>query len=143
MERMTPEDAKKAKALRELETLARLLDSQWRIPFTSIRFGLDATAGLLPVIGDSAAAIVGAGIILGAARHGAPSHVLGRMVVNLALDTAIGSVPLAGTVFDVWYKANKRNVALWREHLMAEGKIIEGEAQRLPADETQHARPRR
>jgi hypothetical protein len=137
------EDEKTAKALRELDTVARLLDTQWRIPLTSIRFGMDAVAGLLPVIGDSAAGIVGAGIIVGAARHGAPTSVISRMVVNLLLDTAVGAIPIAGTVFDVYYKANKRNVDLWRQHLMTKGKIIEGEASRVPADETQHARHRR
>jgi hypothetical protein len=137
------EDEKTEKALRELEQLARLLDTQWRIPFTSIRFGLDAAAGLLPVVGDGAAGLIGAYILFGAARHGAPTHVLARMFVNLALDTAIGSVPIAGTVFDVWYKANKRNVALWREHLMAKGKIIEGEAVRVPAGRTPNVRSRR
>ncbi len=143
MDARTSEEEKTAKALRELETLARLLDTQWRIPLTSIRFGLDAVAGLLPIIGDGAAGIIGAGIIVGAARHGAPAHVLGRMFVNLALDTAVGAVPIAGTVFDVWFKANKRNVEIWREHLMAKGKVIEGEAVRVPAGRTPNVPPRR
>ena len=143
MDRMSDEEIKTAKALRELETLARLLDTQWRIPLTSIRFGLDAVAGLLPVIGDGAAGIIGAGIIAGAARHGAPKSLLVKMGVNLALDTAVGAIPIAGTVFDIYYKANKRNVELWRDHLMAKGKIIDAEAVRVPAGRTPHVPPRR
>ena len=101
----------------ELGDLARNLDSRWRIPGTGIRFGLDAVAGLLPGVGDVASGLVSAHIVSHAVRIGAPSHVVGRMIANVALDTVVGSVPILGSVFDVFYKANNRNVRMLQRHL--------------------------
>ena len=106
----------------DLEDLARNLDSRWRIPGTGIRFGLDAVAGLLPGIGDVAAALVSAHIILHGWRAGAPGHVIARMIGNVALDTAVGSIPVLGSIFDVYYKANNRNVRLLRRHFDSVGR---------------------
>jgi hypothetical protein len=116
-------DPAKIKALAELDQLARLLDSNWTIPGTSIRFGVDAVAGLVPVVGDSAMALVSAYIILRAHNHGANGALLARMAGNVAIDTVIGSIPLLGSIFDVYFKSNKRNVLLLRHHLEQRGKI--------------------
>jgi hypothetical protein len=105
-----------------LEALARTLDSRWRIPGTGIRFGLDAVAGLVPGVGDVAAALVSGHIILHGWRAGAPAHLLARMIGNVALDTVVGSIPLLGSVFDVYYKANLRNVRLLRRHFAGPGR---------------------
>ena len=96
-------------SLDDLEKLARNLDSRWRIPGTNIRFGLDPIAGLFPGVGDAAAALVSAHIIIYGWRAGAPGHVM-------AIDTVVGSVPVLGSIFDVYYKANNRNVRLLRRH---------------------------
>lgn len=77
----------------------------------------------MPGLGDAAAGIVGAYIIIRAAGHGASTFLLARMMGNLAVDTVVGSVPLAGSVFDVFFKANKRNMRLLRRHLEARGKL--------------------
>ena len=114
--------------LEELEHLAHMLDSRWTIPGTGIRFGVDAVAGLLPGVGDAAAALVSAYIILHARRLGAPNGLQARMVSNVALDTIVGSVPVLGSVFDLFYKANNRNIALLRRHLH------ERHGRRLPED---------
>ena len=39
------------------------------------------------------------------------------MVANVALDGVVGAVPLVGDVFDVAFRANRRNMALLRAHL--------------------------
>ncbi|MEM1306396.1 MAG: DUF4112 domain-containing protein, partial [Pseudomonadota bacterium] len=41
--------------LEKLESLARWMDSAFRIPGTGIRFGLDSLTGLIPGVGDTAA----------------------------------------------------------------------------------------
>ena len=41
-----------------------------------------------------------------------------RMAVNVAVDYLLGAVPLVGDVFDVYWKANQRNVSLLRQHLL-------------------------
>lgn len=97
--------------------LARLMDRSLRIPGTSIRFGLDPLLGLLPVGGDVVASL-GSGYILYVAwRNGAPGAVLRRMLVNVAVDTVVGSVPVLGDLFDAGWKANSRNVGLLEEWL--------------------------
>ncbi len=111
-----------AKAIAELDRLARILDSNWKIPGTSIRFGVDAVAGFLPGIGDAATGLVSAYIVLRARNHGASGGLLARMLGNVALDTVVGSVPILGSIFDVYYKANNRNIRLLQRHLEASGK---------------------
>ncbi|ESX98371.1 MULTISPECIES: DUF4112 domain-containing protein [unclassified Mesorhizobium] len=106
-----------ANALAELDLLAALLDSRWRIPGKSIRFGLDALVGLVPVLGDAATGIVSAYIVLRARNVGAGNGLVARMLGNVLLDTLVGSVPILGSIFDVYFKANNRNVRLLRRHL--------------------------
>lgn len=110
------EKSSRQASLDDLEKLARNLDSRWRIPGTNIRFGLDPIAGLFPGVGDAAAALVSAHIIIYGWRAGAPGHVIARMIGNVAIDTVVGSVPVLGSIFDVYYKANNRNVRLLRRH---------------------------
>ena len=100
-----------------LDKLATALDSAFVIPLTGIRFGADALLGLVPVLGDLVGMGLSGYLILEARRLGAPPSMLTRMAGNVALDTIAGSVPIAGSVFDVFYKANKRNMAILREHL--------------------------
>ncbi|KRB29857.1 hypothetical protein ASD99_24485 [Mesorhizobium sp. Root695] len=116
-------DAEAASAVAELDLLAALLDSRWRIPGTSIRFGLDAVVGLVPVLGDAATGIVSAYIVLRARSCGAGNILVARMLGNVLLDTVVGSTPVLGSIFDVYFKANNRNITLLRRHL---GKVEVG-----------------
>lgn len=108
-----PEDG----ALGRLETIAQILDSNWRVPGTGIRFGADAALSLLPAIGPVASTAVSAYLIWEARRLGAPSGMLLRMVGNIGLDALISAVPIAGSIGDVFFRANLRNMALLRRHI--------------------------
>ena len=99
-----------------VEKIASLLDSKYRIPGTRFRFGLDPIIGLLPFAGDSVTFLISSGLVLIMIRNGASGKVVVKMVGNVLLDTIIGSIPLIGTVFDIFYKANNRNVRLLKEH---------------------------
>jgi hypothetical protein len=103
--------------LLQLQRMADLLDSRWRIPGTRWRFGLDGVASVVPVVGDTLTAGFSAYIIWQAASFGVPKWLLGRMIANAGLDWAVGSIPVLGTVFDVAFKANRRNLALLTRHL--------------------------
>ena len=102
-----------------LRKLARVMDTAVRIPGTRVRFGLDAVLGLLPGAGDVASGAVSLYSILVAARLGAPRSVLVRMATNIVIDSAIGTIPLLGDLFDVGWKANTRNVALLDRYTLA------------------------
>ena len=55
-------------------------------------------------------------ILLHSVRLRIPKVVIGRMLVNSALDMLAGTVPLLGDLFDAGYKANLRNMALLERH---------------------------
>jgi hypothetical protein len=86
------------------------------IPGTNIRFGADALIGLVPGVGDLVTAGVASLIILEARRMGAPTHVVARMIGNVALDGLVGVIPVVGDLFDVAFRANLRNMRLLRKH---------------------------
>jgi len=107
--------------LRRVQLLARALDSAVRIPGTRITFGLDSIIGLVPGAGDLASALMSGYIVLASARMGVPPSVVTRMILNLGVDTLVGSVPLLGDLFDVGFRANLRNAALLERHIADPG----------------------
>ncbi len=99
------------------ERLVTLLDDRFRIPGTDLRFGLDPIIGILfPGIGDAVTGTGSIGLLTLAARRGVPRVVLWRMVLNIFIDMIFGSLPIIGDIFDVAFKANRRNLELIREH---------------------------
>ena len=95
-----------------LDYIAALLDDIFRIPGTKIRFGLDALIGWVPGVGDAMTGIASFLIVLASWRRGAKAVTLARMMANVLLETAIGAIPVAGDVFHVIWKANRRNYRL-------------------------------
>jgi len=117
----TPATLDTDERLRWVERVARLMDSQFRLPGTRFRFGLDPLLGLVPIVGDLSTTAVSVVLLLTMVRYGASGAVVVRMALNILLDTVIGAIPLIGNVFDFAYKSNERNVALLRRHY-AEGR---------------------
>ena len=95
-----------------LDYIAALLDDMFRVPGTQIRFGLDALIGWVPGIGDAMAGIASFLIVFASWRRGAKAVTLVRMIANVLLETAIGAIPVAGDIFHVFWKANRRNYRL-------------------------------
>ena len=107
-----------------LETLRRwavLLDSQFRVPGTNIRFGLEAIIGLVPGLGDVASPLYTGALLVEGLRRRLPAVVQARMVLNAAIDMMIGLVPLLGDLVDIAWKANLRNLALLERHAARPG----------------------
>ncbi|RVJ71713.1 DUF4112 domain-containing protein [Sinorhizobium medicae] len=102
--------------LRRIRGLARLMDTAVGIPGTRIRLGADSVLGLIPGVGDFAAAAVSLIIVNEARRLGVPNDKLAKMLVNVGFDTVAGSVPVLGDVFDVYFKSNRRNLQLVLDH---------------------------
>ena len=95
------------------EKLVRFLDDGIRIPGTDFRFGLDAIIGFfLPGAGDFATGAGAMSLLLLAIRERVPTVVIGRMVVNIGIDTLLGSVPVVGDLFDLFFKSNRKNLEL-------------------------------
>jgi hypothetical protein len=100
-----------------LDLLARILDEWFRVPGTSIRFGLDGIIGLVPGVGDILGGLASTILIVAAWVRGVPYVTLARMVVNVGIEVLLGTIPLLGDAFDIAWKANRRNYALIVRHL--------------------------
>lgn len=103
--------------IRRIRWLAKWLDDAYRVPGTNYRLGWDQIVGLVPGGGDVATGLLAAYIVVEAARLGLPRRMLWRMVANVATDTVLGTVPLAGDLFDFAFKANRKNLKLVEQHL--------------------------
>jgi hypothetical protein len=103
--------------LRRLGRFAHWMDDGIRLPGLGLRVGLDPILGLVPGIGDAAGAVLGVWVLVEAARLRASRATLVRIFYNIAVDAVGGTIPLLGDAFDVFWKANLRNVALLERHL--------------------------
>lgn len=97
------------------EQLAWLMDSS--IGIGRFSFGLDALVGLIPGLGDVLTTMVSVWIVGRAMQNGVHHAAILRMLFNLGIDTIIGSIPLIGDLFDFAYKANAKNMQIYRESL--------------------------
>lgn len=102
--------------LRNIERFAKILDSQFTIPGTKIKFGIDPILSLLPSLGTYIGFAFGSYLIIEGIRKGAKGKVILKMIGNNVLDFVIGLIPGIGFVFDFVYKSNIRNVTLLREY---------------------------
>ncbi|MEM8865204.1 MAG: DUF4112 domain-containing protein [Planctomycetota bacterium] len=97
--------------------LATLLDDAFRIPGTNIRFGWDSILGLFPGIGDAATTILALVPVATAWKLGVSRWIIAKMLFNIGVDAVIGAVPIAGDLFDLFFKANRRNAKLMQKAL--------------------------
>ena len=101
-----------AAELAGLRRLAHALDELFTVPGTDYRIGLDPLIGLVPGVGDVPTSVASAYIVAQAAALGVPRATLARMLLVVAVDSVVGSLPIVGDLFDAVWKANSRNLAL-------------------------------
>lgn len=104
-------------ALRRVRFVADVMDDAVTIPVVNKGIGLDSIVGLMPVSGDLVTAVVSLYTVAEAARAGADRNVVGKMLFNIVVDVVVGSIPVLGDVFDVFWKSNVRNAELFEEYL--------------------------
>jgi uncharacterized protein DUF4112 len=92
--------------IRTAETLAKWLDDRFLDPILGFA---------LPGVGDVIGSALGLYVVGVAFRRKLPLVTVARMLLNLGIDALVGAVPLAGDLFDVAWKANRRNVRLLRQ----------------------------
>jgi hypothetical protein len=95
-----------------LRWLEVLLDEAFTVPGTGIRFGIDGIVGLIPGLGDVLAGALSLVIPFAAWVRGVPYITLLRMLTNVGIGLLVGSIPIAGDAFDIFWKANRRNFRL-------------------------------
>ena len=106
-----------ARRLARLRRLAWIMDGAFRLPGSKFRFGLNSLVGLPPVAGDALLGAISLYIVYEGYRLGLSRADVARMVGNVAVETAMGAVPVVGDLFDVAFKANLRNLAIIDEHV--------------------------
>lgn len=108
---------KQAKNLKYISFLSKWMDTKFRIPGTSITFGLDAILGLVPGLGDLIAAALSIGIFGLILKEGVPFKTALKMMFNIIVDFVFSTIPIVGTIFDISFKANMRNLTLLENHV--------------------------
>lgn len=106
--------------VRRANALAHWMDSKFTV--AGVPVGLDSIIGLVPAVGDTVTAAIALYPIYLAHRHGLGTGVKARMAANVLADWAVGLVPLVGDLFDVAFKANRRNAALLEQAAAAKGR---------------------
>lgn len=106
-----------ASVRRRLEALEMLLERSFTIPGVNRKVGLDAIVGLVPVLGDVVTAVMGAYFVWEARNLGMPKWKLWHMAGNIAFDSLLGAVPVAGDLFDFLFRSNTRNLRIVKRHL--------------------------
>ena len=94
------------------QNIANILDMAVKIPFIGIRVGLDFLIGLIPVVGDATMLLASLRIVHLGRKLGVPKDIQLKMLTNSFLDFGLGFIPLVGDIFDLFFKANVRNVRL-------------------------------
>ena len=110
---------------RRIEALEQLLERSFVVPGINRPVGLDAIAGLGPVLGDVITAAMGAYLVWEASNLGMPRWKIWRMAGNVAFDTALGAIPVAGDAFDFFFRSNSRNLRIVKRHLDKHHPLIE------------------
>jgi hypothetical protein len=122
LSRPRPRSRQHHRTLKRLEQFAWLMDQALTIPGTPFRLGLDGILGVLPIAGDVATGLAQAlFVVIAENQFQLPKTLVRRMAVNVALDLAVGAIPLLGDLFDIHFKANTRNLALLKEYLDTTG----------------------
>ncbi|MEG4169541.1 MULTISPECIES: DUF4112 domain-containing protein [unclassified Microcoleus] len=104
-------------SLRRLRRISHLLDNAIPIPGTKYRIGLDPILGLIPGGGDLISSVFAGYVVFKSAQMGVPQETLVKMAGNIVFDTVAGTVPVAGDLLDVAWKANVKNIELLDAHL--------------------------
>lgn len=104
--------------LERLDWLAHKLDTNFKIPFTSIRLGYDSLIGLIPVVGDAISGLIGLYIVFKIRKYKLPNKLYFKMILNVLIEFLIGSIPLIGDIFDIAWKCNVKNLNLLKKALI-------------------------
>lgn len=116
-------EAERIERIERLQRLARFMDTAVRVPGTGVTFGGDFLLGLAPVVGDGLAAAAALYLVHEARQLGVPPELVRRMLVNVGLDFVVGSIPVAGSVFDLFFRANRKNMEIIEAHFERTGNL--------------------
>lgn len=109
--------------IRIAEALTELLESKFHVG--KFKFGLDPILGLFPILGDIIPFAVSFYMVWIARQLQLPEEKINKMMQNIAIDFAIGIIPVFGDFGDFIFRANSKNLAILHAHMKQN--IVEGE----------------
>lgn len=124
-----------ASVRQRVEAMERVLERLFVIPGINKPVGLDVILDLVPVVGDVAAAALGAYIVWEARNLGMSKWQIAQMAGNVGFDWLLGLIPWIGAVPDFFFRSNTRNLKKIRRYLdkhHADTATLEAQATRFP-----------
>ena len=106
-----------ASVRQRVEAMERLMERLFVIPGTKQSVGLDVILDVVPVVGDIAAAVLGAYIVWEAKNLGMSKWQISRMAGNVGVDWLLGLIPFVGAIPDFFFRSNSRNLKIIKRHL--------------------------
>ena len=100
-----------------VEAMEKVLERLVVIPGINKPVGLDVILDVVPVVGDIAAAALGAYIVWEAKNLGMSKWQISRMAGNVGIDWLLGLIPFVGAVPDFFFRSNTRNLRIIKRHL--------------------------
>lgn len=100
-----------------VDALERVMERLFVIPGTNKPVGLDVILDLVPFLGSTAGAVLGAYMAWEARNLGMSKWQLSRMAGNVGVDWMLGLIPFIGAVPDYFFKSNTRNLRIIKKHL--------------------------
>jgi hypothetical protein len=100
-----------------VEAMEKLLERLVVIPGTKRTVGLDVILDVVPVVGDIAAAALGAYIVWEGKNLGMSKWQLSRMAGKVGVDWLLGLIPVIGIIPDFFFRSNSRNLRIIKRHL--------------------------
>ncbi|WP_313454651.1 DUF4112 domain-containing protein [Brevundimonas sp.] len=109
------------------------------IGFGPFGLGLDALLTWIPVVGTVYTVGTGGWLLMQAVRAKASPATLARMAAYMAIDTATGSVPIAGDVVDTFFPGQLMAAGALQKHIEATHWVEDSEAAaRASGDHERH-----
>ena len=100
-----------------IEALERVMERLFTIPGTNRKVGLDVMLDLIPVVGTTAAAVLGTYLAWEARNLGMSKTAVARMAGNIGFDWMLGLIPWVGAIPDLFFRSNTRNLRIIKRHL--------------------------
>ena len=100
-----------------VEAMEKVLERLVVIPGINKPVGLDVILDVVPVVGDIAAAALGAYIVWEGRNLGMSKWQLSRMAGNVGVDWLLGLIPFVGAIPDFFFRSNTRNLRIIKRHL--------------------------
>ncbi len=106
-----------ASVRQRVEAMERVMERLVVIPGIKRPVGLDVVLDLVPFVGPTSAALIGAYLAWEARNLGMSKWHLARMAGNIGVDWLLGLIPWVGAIPDLFFRSNTRNLRIIKKHM--------------------------